>query len=153
MERKKPGISEIMRFLTKYQKTRRRIAVLQSELYQIRDLTEQITVDPTREKIQSSGSKDRLGDTVAKMVDKEVEIMAEITLAFGALNAIEDAINHIEDPDEQYVLQLRYIEGLDWQETAKKMNVHERTAQRIEDKAKMSLFVVLESVIIQNEKE
>ena len=151
----KAGTNEIKRFLKRYLRTRSRITVLQSEVYQIRCLTEQITVDPTKEKIQSSGSKDRLGDTVARMIDKETEIMKEIARAFDVLNMIEESIQSVDDPDEQLVLQLRYIEGLDWYQTAGKMHSSEKTAQRREKDAfeKLSLFVALKSSNMQGGKE
>lgn len=147
MTEEKTGTSEIKRFLKGYLRTRSRITILQSEIYQIRSLTEQITVDPTNEKVQSSGSKDRLGDTVSRMVDKETELMEEVACAFDTLNKIENAIDRVDDPDCQLVLQLRYIEGLDWYETAKKMHSSEKTAQRREKEAfeKLSLFVASKS--------
>ena len=145
--------SEITSFLRGYQRARARIVFLQTELGELQDLCERITVDPTKEKIQSSGSKDRLGDTVARIADKETEIMSEVAHAFDTLNEIESALSKIDDPEEQLVLQIRYIEGRDWEYTARKMNVNKRTAQRLNDRAKMSLFVVLKSGIMQGVKE
>jgi DNA-directed RNA polymerase specialized sigma subunit len=48
---------------------------------------------------------------------------------------IDLAIRRMENPDEQRVLRLRYLWGLNWKEIGEKMGYNERQPQRIHGSA------------------
>lgn len=130
-------------YLGQYLIARKRITKLQGELRSLRDLCDQVTVDPTSEKVQSSGNKDRLGNVIAKIVDKEAEINEQVGVAFDLMNEIEECIDMLEDPDEQLVLQMKYIECKSWEEVINSLAWSERSMFRKYREAmdKMDLIV------------
>ena len=135
---------EVREFLWGYQRSRARLRRLQDELCELRSLCESVTVDPTKEKVQSSGNKDKIGEVVARIVDKETEMLEQVEEVVDAMNSVESMLEKLDDPDEQMVLQMVYIERKGWSRIAKELSMSERTAQRLRIKAeqKLSLFVV-----------
>ncbi|MBR0085659.1 MAG: DUF1492 domain-containing protein [Lachnospiraceae bacterium] len=115
-------------YLGQYLKIKKRIKKLKGELRELRDLCDQITVDPTTEKVQTSGSKDRLGDVVAKIIDKENELLDQVEEAADVMDDIERSIDMLEDPDEQLMLQMRYVEGMSWNDIISSIPLSDRTA-------------------------
>lgn len=118
-----------------YLEARKKIRLKLGQLEEIDNLCKHITVDPTQEKVQSSGAKDRLGALVAKKADLENEIMQDIIDALDTMNEIEEAISALEDPDEQIVLQGRYIENKGWDEISNDIGMSRMSAIRIKNKA------------------
>ena len=101
-------------YLMQYRNIKAEIEKLRSQLRELRDLCDQTTVDPSAEKVQSSGSKDRLGDIVAQIADKESEINEKIQQAMQKMDEIEKSIDLLKDPDERLIVHMRYIQGLKW---------------------------------------
>ena len=101
-------------YLNQYLGIKAEIKRLKAQLQELRDLCDQTTVDPSAEKVQSSGSKDRLGDIVSQMADKEAEIQVKIEQAFRKMEEIEETIELLADPDEKLIIQMRYIKGMKW---------------------------------------
>ena len=118
-----------------YLEARKKIRLKLGQLEEIDNLCTHITSDPTQERVQTSSAKDRLGALVAKKADLEAEIMQGIIDALDTMNEIEEAINALEDPDEQIVLQERYIENKGWDEISEDVGMSRRTAIRIKNKA------------------
>ena len=121
--------------ITSYLKTRQKIKRKRAQLQEIADLCTNITVDMSEDRVQTSGDKDRLGSLIAKKVDIETELMGEISEALDDMKEIEDAINGLEDPDEQTVLQERFIEGKKWDDIADDICYSRMTAIRIKNRA------------------
>ena len=128
--------------LCQYQDKLKEIHRLHDHLRELRDLAENTTVDPTREKIQTSGSKDRLGDITARIADISCEILDNISECIDAMQTAEEAIMQLDNEDERIILQERYIEGLPWNEIEKRhyysrawlMDVHSRALKKISAK-------------------
>ena len=127
-----------------YQSERKEMARLKEQIQELRDLAENTTVDPTREKIQTSGSKDRLGDITARIVDIEAEIMDRIIACLDDLEAVENAIISLSDADERLILQSRYVNGMGWGEISEKycyghtaiMDKHHNALEKISESMK-----------------
>lgn len=61
-----------------------------------------------------AGAYDRMAEDVARIVDAEEALTAEIAEISKRLTEILDAIRSVQDEMQKTVLTLRYIEGLDW---------------------------------------
>ena len=123
-----------------YLNARREIERKREQIQEIRDLCESATVDMSKERVQSSGDKDRLGALIAKEVDLETELLGDISDALDTMSAIEKEIGSLDDMDERLVLQKRYIEGESWDKISEELHVSKMTAHRIKARAEARLL-------------
>lgn len=126
-----------------YLHARKNIDRKRDEIAEIEALCESVTQDPSQEKVQSSGTKDRLGMLVTKKIALEDELIVEIIDALDVMMDIEEEIGKLEDPDEQIVMHDRFIRGKSWAEIGADIGATGKTAQRVKDRAiaKMSFTV------------
>ena len=73
-----------------------------------------------------SGAYDRMAEDVARIVDAEEALTAEIAEIGRKLAEILEAINAVPDEMQKTVLTLRYIEGLDWIAISEQIHYEER---------------------------
>lgn len=126
-----------------YLHARKNIDRKRDEIAEIEALCESVTQDPSQERVQSSGTKDRLGMLVTKKIALEDELIVEIINALDVMMDIEEEIGKLEDPDEQIVMHDRFIRGKSWDEIGVDIGATGKTAQRVKDRAiaKMSFTV------------
>lgn len=82
-----------------------------SEVYQIKTLACSISVAVGEERVQSSGSQDRLGNTVAKFVDLEKEVDVMIDELIEKRKILINQIDSLENEIYYELLTLKYIKG------------------------------------------
>ena len=70
----------------------------------------------------SGGTSDKVGNAVAKLVDLENRINADIDKLVAIKHEIEDVISCVEDERLQTLLRLRYINGKTWEQIAVSMS-------------------------------
>lgn len=80
-----------------------------SEIYQLKTMACSITVSNEGERVQTSADKDRLGSTVAKIVDLEKETDLLVDSFVNRRNQIIEQIDGIENIDYYHVLSMRYV--------------------------------------------
>lgn len=86
-----------------------------------------------------AGGGDRLGETVAKIVDLEREIDAKVDELMGHYRKIREAVSQIPDAKEREVLLRRYMQGQSWEEIAERMGVTGRWVYQVHKRAIFSL--------------
>ncbi len=92
----------------------------QIELEQLRVMSKSITgIDYSSDKVQSTGSKDKLGDIVAKIVDKQNEINKLIDKFVDIKQEAINVIEQVSDVDEYNVLHKRYVQFMTFDAIAK----------------------------------
>ena len=69
-----------------------------------------------------SGAYDRLAEDIAGKLDAEEQLSMDLDGISKALAEIRAAINSLQSEAQKTVLTLRYIECLDWQKVAQRMN-------------------------------
>ena len=74
-------------------------------------------------------------NTVAKIVDLEMEINEDIDRLVDIKAEIMEIISQADDPICQLLLELRYINGKGWDEIARDIGFDIRTAFRLHGKA------------------
>ena len=102
------------RFLRSYKALILRRDSLLREIERLRESITGTTVALKEDVVSGGGASDRMGATVAQIVDAEEAlkpVLAEITQSVGE---IMSAIDSVQDEMQKTVLTLRYIEGLDW---------------------------------------
>ncbi len=93
------------------------------------------------DRVQTSGTTDRVGRIVAEIADAELEMDREIQhLAQLRLEAIQ-MVEGLPDPD-QSVMRLRYIVGKHWDEVADETGYDLRYTYRIGRRAISRLFPI-----------
>lgn len=78
-----------------------------TEIQRYRDLATSVTVENNPNKVQTSGSKDKLGEFMARVVDMEVEVARLKNTRETIIRQIES----IEDADFYQILYSKYIDG------------------------------------------
>ena len=90
------------------------------------------------DKVQTSGPKDTLGETIAKIMSLEDDINTRIDELVTMKNATLKAIQILPDFDQQNVLIARYIDGKKWLDIAFDLNFSISQVYKIHGKALIS---------------
>ena len=113
-------------YLLQYWRARVGIRRLESQEESVRDLLGNVTVDPTSEHVQTSRDPDQIGKLVAKLSDIHEELNNEKLKAIDLMQEIYRTIGKLKDPDEQLILQMRYIKMLSWIKVEEEMKKVQR---------------------------
>lgn len=79
------------------------------ELEQIKQSLTSISIPYDREKIQTSGEKDKIGSAVCKIIDIENEITELVEQFTQKRKTIVNQIDNLENSDYYHVLSMRYV--------------------------------------------
>ena len=93
-----------------------------SEIYQLKTMACSVTVSNEKERVQTSSDKDRLGSTVAKIVDLEKETDMLVDRFIDKRSHIISQIDGLDNIDYYHVLSMRYVARNTFEEIAKKTN-------------------------------
>ena len=80
-----------------------------SEIYQLKKMACSVTVSNEKERVQTSPDMDRLGNTVAKIVDLEKETDRLVDEFVDKRNHIISQIDGMGNIDYYHVLSMRYV--------------------------------------------
>jgi hypothetical protein len=93
------------------------------ELERLRALATAVSSpDLSQDRVRASGVSDRIGNIVAKIVDLEEKINAEIDKFVGLKKEIRERLSMMPDDDLRLILQKRYINFQKWEQIAVDMN-------------------------------
>ena len=106
-----------------------------SEVYRIKMLSCSISISTDTERVQTSGDKDRLSATVAKIVDLEKETDNLVDELIDTRKRIIEQIESIEDTYMYRVLAARYIEDKKLTDIAEEFGYSRMQINRIHGKA------------------
>ena len=94
----------------------------QAALDRLRTLSMSISVSVNDNPIQTSGSKDKMGDTVSRIIDVQDEINADIDKLVGMRIEASNLIDQLNKTKEISVLYMRYLEKRSWDEIADELS-------------------------------
>ena len=109
-------------YLSQIERLDRMIQNKLSEIYQLKTMACSVTVSNDGERVQNSGDKDRMGSTVAKIVDLERETDELVDSFVEKRKRIVGQIDSIENVDYYNVLSMRYISRDTFETIAEKTN-------------------------------
>ena len=109
-------------YLSQIERLDRMIQNKLSEIYQLKTMACSVTVSNDGERVQNSGDKDRMGTTVAKIVDLERETDELVDGFVEKRKRIVGQIDSIENVDYYHVLSMRYIARDTFETIAEKTN-------------------------------
>ena len=122
-------------YLNQVRRYDRMISNKLSEIYQLKTLATSISVATDGDRVQSSGNKDRMGNTVARLVDLERETDKLIQVYTEKRQVIISQIDSMEDMNFYDVLFHRYIEGKKFEAISEDIHYSWRQVMRIHDDA------------------
>ena len=121
-----PDMEEIKSFLTQAERYETQINSKLEEAARLKQLTLKVTTSLKQDVVSSSGNSDKLGDSVAKMLDLQAEINAAIGGLVDSKREIESVINQVQNPNQLYVLTQRYLLYKTLWEISEEMNMSYR---------------------------
>ena len=92
------------------------------EQKQWEDIALGITANIGNERVQSSGSQQKMADAVIKCVDMETEIDKLLDELIDTKKKVIETIESLYSPTEYKILHLRYIQGISLTEIADTLN-------------------------------
>lgn len=104
-------------------------------LSDLRQLAGRVTSSLSREPVSGSADVHKLDGTIAKIVDMEREINEDIDRLVGAKREAMAVIRQVEHPDQQLVLELRYLDFKSWPAIAEEMGLSPRWVQTLHERA------------------
>lgn len=122
-------------YLSQIERLDRMIQNKLAEIYQLKTMACSVTVSNDSERVQTSRDKDRMGSTVAKIVDLERETNNIIDNFIKKRKKIIEQIDKIEDVDYYHVLSMRYVSRSTFEDIAKNTNWSIRKVFNLHGKA------------------
>ena len=126
---------EAKTFLKQYQEALVDVRNLEAETEELETIALSITVSTDGERVQSSGSKDRMGELIAKICDMKIELMNQRSQALDKLREVGWVIRQVDNKNYRQLLHRRYIEGNTWERIAVEMEMNYRWILRMHGKA------------------
>ncbi len=111
-------------YLLRYRRLNNYIDCKLDQVEQLRELATRLS--PTAMFDKNGNVSDKVGRTVAKIVDMERKIDQNIDELIITRDEIVETISRIPDTDIRTVLEYRYINGLSWRRIAAKMHYTEK---------------------------
>ena len=106
-----------------------------SELYRLRQLVSSISISTDGELVMSSGSMDKMGDSVSKIVDLEYSVAGTISQYTELRQKIISQIDSLKNYEYYSVLFSRYVSNNEFWKIADEMGYSERQVFRIHGNA------------------
>ena len=135
--------AEVKEYLKQIELIDNRINCKLEEVDKLKALTTKITTTLKQDVVSSSGSQDRLGDTVAKIVDFEAEIDHLIDELIDKKREISSIIERVTDPDQLKVLCKRYLLFEPWEQIAWELGYTYRHTTRIHGEALLAVQEIM----------
>ena len=92
-----------------------------------------------------SQSMQTMENTICKIVDLEREINADIDALVDLKAQARRVISQLRNPDQQLVLELRYLCYRSWEEIAEVMHMHIRTVYKVHGRALLKVEAILQN--------
>ncbi|MBQ8665360.1 MAG: DUF1492 domain-containing protein [Lachnospiraceae bacterium] len=130
-------------YLRQYIKAKQKAEMIERQLAEIDDLIGNMTVDPTIERVQSSRDPDQIGKLVAKQADLLADLMDAKAKALDVMQEVCLTINKLKEPDDQLLLQARYIECRSWKQIIDKLHYNRRWVFRMHRRALIKIEKII----------
>ena len=118
-----------------------RISSKLSQVMRLREAATSCTATLSDMPRPDSPSHERMADTICKIVDLEREINEDIDRLVDLKAEARRAINAVSDPDQQLILELRYLCYKPWLEIAEAMGYSEAGVYKLHGKALRKIHV------------
>lgn len=111
-----------------------------------------VTASWGSEHVSGSGSLDKMGDTIAKIVDLEKEIDNAVDAFVNKKNEVRAVLENVQNPDHLSLLYKVYFQYEALEQVACEMNMSYRNACYIHGRALQTVEAVLKERVDVNER-
>ena len=118
-----------------------RIGSKLSQVMRLREAATSCTATLSDMPRPDSPSRQQMADTICKIVDLEREINEDIDRLVDLKAEARRAINAVSDPDQQLILELRYLCYKPWNEIMTELGYSEPTIYRLHGEALKKILV------------
>ena len=118
-----------------------RISSKLSQVMRLREAATNCTATLTDMPRPDSPSRQQMTDTICKIVDLEREINEDIDRLVDLKAEARRTINAVSDPDQQLILELRYLCYKPWNEIMTELGYSEPTVYRLHGEALKKILV------------
>ena len=118
-----------------------RISSKLSQVMRLREAATSCTATLSDMPRPDSPSRQQMADTICKIVDLEREINGDIDRLVDLKAQARRAINAVSDPDQQLILELRYLCYKPWNEIMTELGYSEPTIYRLHGEALKKILV------------
>lgn len=115
-----------------------------AEYESMQEMATKITGSCDGERVNASGSKEKMADIVAKMVDYQTKINENIDKFVNAKSNVLQVLHMLDNPSHISVLYKRYFEYKKWDVIADEMHIGLRGIHKIHGKALNEMDKILE---------
>lgn len=126
---------ETKQYLGQIKRLDRMIQNKLAEIYQLKTMACSITIEPKEDKIQTSSDKDKIGTTVAKIVDLENEVDNLVDELANLKSSVLNIIKQIDRESYREILCMKYFEGKSIYEIAGILNMTDRGCKKAHKRA------------------
>ena len=133
-------------YLCQIPKTDKLIKRLCNTVATLRSSLTSVSCELKPDKVQTSGPKDTMATTIAKIVDLEREIDQRIDELVDLKREAFRLISQLPDHDQQNVLIARYVQGMKWEAIACELEHEVRWVYRIHGKGLVAFLSVMDSM-------
>ena len=118
-----------------------RISSKLSQVMRLRETATDCTATLSDMPRPDSSNQQRMADTICKIVDLEQEINEDIDRLVDLKAEARRVINAVSDPDQQLILELRYLCYKPWNEIMTELGYSEATIYRLHGEALKKILV------------
>lgn len=145
-------MNDVKAFLTKIELYDAHITSLTQDIQSLQSMATKVTACMNQVAVSGSGSQDKLGDAVAKIVDLEGRIQKKVCKYTELKEKVIELIEKVEDPKQVMVLYKRYAEYKPWEEIACDLKCTFRNVCYIHGKALQAMEQVLKDEGVASEE-
>ena len=138
--------SEAQVFLESYELDNVKVECKLEERQFWHDLSLTITGQMAGERVQSSGSKDKMAQARDICIDKENEILSQIKELAEKQSEVTGVLDQLTIPAEYRVLHMRFIQGMELEEIADKLRTDYSAITTCQGRGFKSVEAILERV-------
>ncbi|MCI9127591.1 MAG: DUF1492 domain-containing protein [Eubacterium sp.] len=107
----------------------------QEEIQHLHDLATRVTISVESERVQASGSNDKMADIICSATDLETELKKDISDLIKLRRQIMDEIDALENIDMIDLMYKRYFQCKKWEQIAEELHMSYRNVIRLHAKA------------------
>ena len=112
----------------------------------LKDMATRTTSVMSEDIVSHTRNVHSLQDVIAKIIDTQEEINAEIDRLVDLKREVTDVIRQVRDPSCQVVLEYRYLCYRSWEEIAEDMKLNVRSVYRLHGQALREVDAVLQRI-------
>lgn len=137
-------------YLSQAYRIDQRINAKLEQLENLRALSRKTTVSYGSEPVSHTRNVTSMEDTIVRLIDLENEINADIDRLVDLKREIYDVLRHVQDPELQLLLELRYLCFKNWSEISVALDLDDRYVFKIHGRALGELARIISALAVKD---